>query len=261
MSLLIHLSDLHFGPSYVPHLGELVLKEIETLNPDVVVVSGDLTFRARDKEFLAARSFLDRIPKPYLTIPGNHDQTLFNPLTRLVAPVKQYENGIRHSQDMSLEANSYFIVGLNDNRPILPGGFWSGAQRDYIQREFARAPFGTARAIATHHQMMWEGKYKPAGFWYPARAFEMLARCGVELVLNGHTHIPGAEQTREGIVVSRASTATCTRTRQGEGNSYNLIAFDQEKISITIRRYDERADKYIAAQAFVFPRRVKRGES
>jgi len=235
----------------------LVLEEIKTIDPDVVVISGDLTFRARDKEFAAARSFLDRIPKPFLTIPGNHDQTIFNPLTRLIAPVRRYEKQICHSQDMSLEAKGFFIVGVNDNRPILPGGFWSGAQRKYIQREFARSTPGSVRVIATHHQMMWEGKYKPAGFWYPSRAFEMLAKCGVELVLNGHTHIPNAVQTREGIVVSRASTATCTRTRHGEGNSYNLITFDKEKISVTMRRYDERADEFIAAQVFSFPRRAR----
>lgn len=257
MSTLIHLSDLHFGPCYVPHLGELVLKEIETLNPDVVVISGDLTYRARTKEFAAARSFLDRIPKPFLTIPGNHDQTILNPLTRLIVPVRQYEKQIRHSQDMSLEANGFFIVGVNDNRPIFPGGFWSGPQRNYIRREFARSTPKSARVLATHHQMMWEGRYKPAGFWYPSRAFEMLNKCGVELVLNGHTHIPSAEQTREGIVVSRASTATCTRTRQGEGNSYNLIVFDKEKISVTIRRYDDRADTFSGAQTFTFDRPLR----
>lgn len=261
MSTLLHLSDLHFGPCYVPHLGELILDEIKTLNPDVVVISGDLTYRARDKEFAAARSFLDRIPKPFLTIPGNHDQTIFNPLERLVAPLGRYQEHIRRPHDVSLEANGFFIVGVNDNRPILPGGFWSFSQRAFIQREFARAPRGVARIVATHHQLMWEGKYRPAGFWYPSRAFAMLDKCGVELVLNGHTHIPNAEQTREGIVVSRAGTATCTRTRRGEGNSYNLITFDKEKISVTIRRYDERADKFIAAQAFAFPRRAWRGDS
>ena len=256
MSTLLHLSDLHFGPCYVPHLGERVMNDIETLNPDVVVISGDLTYRARDKEFIAAREWLARITKPYLTIPGNHDQTIFNPLARLIAPVARYQKHINGSQDISLEANGFFIVGLNDNRPILPGGFWSRAQRGWLQRQLASAPHGAARVIATHHQLMWEGKYKPAGFWYPSRAFEMLAKCGVELVLNGHTHVPSAEQTPEGIVVSRASTATCTRTRRGEGNSYNLIAFDKNEISVTIRRYDERVDKFLAAKAFTFKRCV-----
>lgn len=257
MSTLIHLSDLHFGPCYVPHLGELVLQEIETLKPEAVVVSGDLTYRARVKEFAAARAYLDRIPCPFLTIPGNHDQTILNPLTRLVVPVRQYEEQIRHSQDLSLEVNGFFIVGVNDNRPILPGGFWSFSQRAFIQREFARSKPASARVLATHHQMMWEGRFKPAGFWYPSRAFEMLSKCGVELVLNGHTHIPGAQQTREGIVVSRASTATCTRTRRGEGNSYNMIVFDKGKISVTIKRYDERTDTFSAAQTQTFDRPLR----
>ncbi len=255
MSILIQLSDLHFGPSYIPKLGETILYDIKTINPDLVVVSGDLTLRARHNEFLQAKEYLDRILKPTLVIPGNHDQVIFNPIERLVSPLGRYRKQIYSRVDSSLESNGFFVVGLNDNRPILPGGFWSRAQREWIEREFARAPRGAARILASHHQFKWDG-WKPAGFWYPTRTLEFLARCGVELVLNGHTHIPNATQTNDGIVIARASTATCARTRHGEGNSYNLITFDQKEISVCIRRYDERAERFIAAQAFTFPRRA-----
>lgn len=257
MPILIHLSDLHFGPSYVPQLGEIILDDIKTIQPDVVVISGDLTLRARHREFQQAHEFLSRISKPTLAIPGNHDQTIFNPLERLVAPLARYRKHIDSRIDSSLDANGFFVVGLNDNRPILPGGFWSRTQREWIGREFARAPRGAVRVVATHHQLMWEGKWRPAGFWYPTRTLEFLARFGVELVLNGHTHVPNATQTREGVVVARASTATCTRTRHGHGNSYNLISLDEKEISIYIRRYDARAERFIAAQAFTFPRRKR----
>ncbi len=257
MSIIIHLSDLHFGPSYLPALGEAVLEDINTIIPDIVVVSGDLGLRARDSEFQRAREFLERVAKPTLAIPGNHDQVVFNIIERLVSPLARYR---RHSSiwgvDLSLESSIYFAVGLNDNRPILPGGFWSRAQREWIERECARAPRGVARVLATHHQLEWNG-WKPAGFWYPTLALEFLARCGVELVLNGHTHVPNAIQTSQGIVIARASTATCTRTQHGEGNSYNLITFDQKEISVCIRRYDTRAERFIAAQAFTFPRRPR----
>lgn len=257
MPTLLHLSDLHFGPSYVPHLGDLVLNAIPAINPDIVVVSGDLSYRARTAEFAAARSFLTQITKPLLTIPGNHDQTIFNPLTRLVAPVRNYEIHTGYTQDMSLESDGFFVVGLNDNRPILPGGFWSRSQREYIQREFARPRSPVVRVLVTHHQLMWEGKPKPAGFWYPSRALERLRKCGVELVLNGHTHVPNAEQTREGIVVSRASTATSARTREGEGNSFNLITVDDKQIIVYIHRHDQGADKFVACESFAFARPLR----
>ncbi len=257
MPTLIHLSDLHFGPAYVPHLGEIILKEIQTLNPDAVVISGDFTLRARHTEFLAAREFLNQITEPMLAIPGNHDQPVFALLERLAQPFSRYQKFINADTDAALETDGLFVVGLNDNRPILPGGFWSREQRAWLARQLANAPRRAAKIVATHHQLMWEGQWRPAGFWYPSRAFEFLARCGVELVLNGHTHIPGAAQTREGIVVARAGTATCSRTRRGEGNSYNLITLDEKQISVFVRRYDEAADKFVAAQASAFPRHAK----
>jgi 3',5'-cyclic AMP phosphodiesterase CpdA len=255
MTTLIHLSDLHFGHAFVPHLGELILQEIANIQPEIVVISGDFTMRARHSEYAQARAFLDRIPIPVLTIPGNHDQPLFAPIERLTRPMARYAKYIHNGVDMTRATETWFVAGVNDNRPILPGGFWSRDQRAWIERECANAPRGATRVIATHHQLDWAGKWRPAGMWYPARARELLARCGVELVLNGHTHIPGAIQTREGIVIARAGTATSNRTRHGQSNSYNLITRDEKQISVFIRRYDERARAFVAERAFTFERK------
>jgi 3',5'-cyclic AMP phosphodiesterase CpdA len=255
MPTLIHLSDLHFGPAYVSHLGEIILEEIAALHPDVVVISGDFTLRARHKEYQAAREFLNRIHQPTLAIPGNHDQPLFAPIERLTRPLARYEKYIHPDADLLLTAGGLFILGLNDNRPILPGGFWSREQRAWLTQQLANSPRGAAKIVVTHHQLLWEG-WRPAGFWYPSRMLESLARSGVELVLNGHTHVPHAVRTREGIVVARAGTATSSRTRHGAGNSYNLVTLDEEQISVFVRRYDAQADTFIATQAFAFPRPI-----
>jgi len=318
MTTLIHLSDLHFGPVLVPHLCEIVLKDIATLNPDAVVISGDFTLRARHREYEAAREFLHRINKPTLTIPGNHDQPLFNPIERLTRPCARYcqyvhslsannansanlslrgavlserseskdatkqpptrelEIPFAYAQgkasqtplamtiredsrdsrmtDSTLAAGDLFIVGLNDNRPILPGGFWSRAQRAWLEQQLASAPRGAVKVVVTHHQLLWEGKWRPAGFWYPSRALELLARHGVALVLNGHTHTSSIAQTREGIVVARAGTATSSRMRHGSGNSYNLITIDEKQISVFVRCYDAQADAFVAGRAVAFRR-------
>lgn len=257
MTTLIHLSDLHFGSSHASHLDEIVLKEIATLNPDAVIISGDFTLRAHHHEYAEARAFLNRISKPTLAIPGNHDQPIFNPLERLTRQFARYRQYIHADIDSTLEVPGLFIVGLNDNEPILPGGFWSREQRAWIEQRLRRAPRDAVKVVATHHQLVWEGKWRPAGFWYPTRALEFLARAGVEVVLNGHTHIPGATQTAQGIVVARAGTATSERTRHGCGNSYNLISIDGKQIAVFIRRYDAQADVFIAERAFTFPRHFK----
>lgn len=255
MTSIVHLSDLHFGSHFVQHLGEILVKEIETLKPDAVIVSGDFTLRAQPREYAAAREFLDKIPYPTLTIPGNHDQPLFAPVERLTAPYARYRKYICPTVDVSLSVNGLFALGLSDCRRILPGGFWSREQRLWIQRELAAAPRGAVKIIASHHQFLWEGKWRPAGFWYPTQALEWLAGQDVEIILNGHTHVPVAEQVASGIVVSRAGTATSSRIRLGWGNTYNVVTVDPQHISVSVRQYDASADAFLEAKAYPFPRR------
>jgi 3',5'-cyclic AMP phosphodiesterase CpdA len=257
MPTLIHLSDLHFGPGFSSHLGDLILKEIETLNPDAVVVSGDFTMRARPREYQAAREYLDQIARPTLTIPGNHDQPLSASFERLFTPFARYQKYIRAETDSTLAAGGLFIVGLNDNRRILPGGFWSSQQRAWLTAQLDGAPRGAVKIVATHHHWMWEGKTRPAGFWYPSRALRVLAARGVELVLNGHTHVPAAAQSPEGIVIARAGTATSGRLRHENANAYNLITIDESQISVFVRQYSAQNDAFIAARATAFPRRAR----
>ena len=258
VSTLIHLSDLHFGPHHHAHLDEVLLKEITRLDPDAIVLSGDFTMRARYREFEPARDFLAHISKPMLLIPGNHDQPILTPLDwleRLTRPYARYQKYIHNDVDSVLDADGFFILGLNDNRPILPGGFWSRSQRAWIEAQLARAPRGAVKVIATHHQFDWGGKWRPAGFWFPARASEFLAARGVALVLNGHTHVPGVAQTH-GIVIARAGTATSGRTRRSNGNAYNLITIDEKQIAVFVRQYDAQADAFVSTRAFTFPRKA-----
>jgi 3',5'-cyclic AMP phosphodiesterase CpdA len=257
MTTFIQLSDLHFGPRFIPHLGLVILKEISDLNPDAVVISGDFTLRARNSEYEAAREFVRQIKPPVLTIPGNHDQPLFAPFERLTTPYKRYQNYICETLDATLAVPGLYFVGLSDCRPILPGGFWSRAQRIWIQKQLAAADPDAIKVIVSHHQFLWGGKWRPAGFWYPARALEWLARQGVELVLNGHTHVPTAERTPQGVIVARAGTATSDRTRHGWGNSYNVIQVQPNSVTVCVRHYDEQPDKYLEHKTFTFPRRVQ----
>jgi 3',5'-cyclic AMP phosphodiesterase CpdA len=254
MPTLVHLSDVHFGPHHHAHLDEALLRDLATLNPDAVIVSGDLTMRARHREFEQARAFLARIPKPMLIIPGNHDQPILTPrdwVERLTRQYARYQQYISPTIDTVLETNGLFIVGLNDNHPILPGGFWTRAQRAWLDAQFARAPRDAVKIIATHHQLVWNG-WRPAGFWRAEETLAWLAARGVALVLNGHTHIADAIQTSHGIVVARAGTAASGRTRHGNGNTYNLIALDAHTINIHVRRYDASAKAFVVAHVFTF---------
>jgi len=86
MRTIAHIADLHFGTED-PHVAEVLLSELYDLKPSLIVISGDLTQRARKKEFIAAREYLNRMPKPYLVVPGNHDIPLFDIIRRFFAPL------------------------------------------------------------------------------------------------------------------------------------------------------------------------------
>ncbi len=262
MPTLIQLSDLHFGPQHNSHLDEIILKDIAALNPDAVIVSGDFTMRARYHEFEQARDFLGKLNRPTLTIPGNHDQPILpmaDSIERFMHQYARYQKYIHTDIDSALEVPGWFVIGVNDNHPIMPGGFWSGKQRKWMQDRLSNVPRDAVKVVVTHHQLSWGGKWRPAGFWYPNRALDFLVRYRVELILNGHTHVPTAEQTKQGIVIARAGTATSGRLRHGNANSYNLISVDANQISIFVRRYDERTDAFVSSRAFTFPRRAKLG--
>jgi hypothetical protein len=79
------LSDLHFGREDA-RVVEAVLEDVAAGRPDLIVVSGDLTQRARRRQFEAARAFLDRLPAPVLVVPGNHDVPLFDLARRFLRP-------------------------------------------------------------------------------------------------------------------------------------------------------------------------------
>ena len=257
MHTLIQLSDLHFGPHHNSQLDEIILRDIAALAPDAVIVSGDFTMRARESEFEQARDFLAKIDKPWLAIPGNHDQPILpiaDAIERFTNRFARYGKHIHHSVDSVLQIDGLFVAGLNDNRPILPGGFWSREQRAWLTEQLSRAPRESAKIVVTHHPLIWQG-LKPAGFWNAEDALDFLARGGVDLVLNGHTHVADAEQSTQGIVVARAGTASSGRFRQGNVNAYNLISIDEKQIVVSVRTYDERTGAFVSARAFSFQRR------
>jgi 3',5'-cyclic AMP phosphodiesterase CpdA len=93
LRVVVHLSDLHFGRTDSATLPALA-NAISAIKPDVVVVSGDLTQRARTREFEEARRFLDTLPQPQSVVPGNHDVPLYNVVLRWLVPLDKFRRYI-----------------------------------------------------------------------------------------------------------------------------------------------------------------------
>lgn len=261
MTLLFHLSDLHFGPKFNAHLAELILRDIRDAKPDLTILSGDFTMRARVSEYEHAQAYLEQLPKPIFTIPGNHDQPLHAAgiAERLVSPWKQYEKYIHEAVDTVLTMPAIFVVGVNSNHRIFPGGIWSSTQRAFIEQAFRSAPPDACRIFVTHHHLEWNGKLRPFGTWFPTTQLNWLARLGVELILNGHTHIPLTTRTTQGIVIAQAGTSMSTRVRHGHGNAYNRILIQPDALTVQVMSYDASADRFQKQSERTFPRQTSAG--
>jgi 3',5'-cyclic AMP phosphodiesterase CpdA len=257
---LVHLSDIHYGPPFQAALEPILLDAIRQAAPDLVVLSGDLTQRARTHQFRQAQAFLDRLPRPTLVIPGNHDVPLYNPFDRLFRSLERYKALIRPEVDMTVRVGGLLAVGLNSAYGWTNDrGRLTEAQLRRAEQAFLPYPAGPGphfKVLVTHHHFV-----RPPGVHQgplPEPLLSRFAAWGVELVLTGHTHLAHVEQRPEGLVLLQAGTATASRWKKLKTrvNSFNLIAVDPGHIRVNILEYDAARGTYAPAAEHLFDRRA-----
>ncbi len=254
MRTIAHVSDLHFG-RVDEDVAAGLLEELRRRSPDLVVVSGDLTQRARRREFRAAREYLDRIPVPRVVVPGNHDVPLFDIARRFLAPLDRYRRYIDPEPNGSWEDDRLLVVGINTARSLT----WkNGRVSEEQMRDIARAfrPGDERFKIAvTHHPFIPPPTGRPSALVGRARrVVPVLRGCGVDLLLAGHLHVGYTGNiahhyldSAHSILVAHAGTAISRRVRS-EPNSYNWITVDPPHLAIEARRW--RGSQFVAgAQA------------
>jgi len=152
---LVHLSDLHFGRTD-PTVIDPLIAAVHAQRPDCVVVSGDLTQRARPEEFRQARAFLLRLPSPQVVVPGNHDVPLYRVLERALEPFGNYRRGIDDDLEPAFIDDEIAVIGINTARAMsFKGGRINRAQIDSIRARIAALPkqmtTAMTKIVVTHH--------------------------------------------------------------------------------------------------------------
>jgi len=237
MRRIAHLADLHFGAEDRDSL-EPLRATLDALAPDVVVIAGDLTQRARTDQFQAARAFLDRLAtRPLISVPGNHDIALWNLLRRFGAPRRRFDRYITPESHPHYLDDEIAVVGLNTARSFtLANGCINLRQIQALRACFAQAGPGARRIVVAHHPFV-----VPEDVPVSARvgradlALPLFADLGVDLLLTGHRHLSWigriASASGRASLVVHAGTATSWRAR-GEPNSFNEVIVQPDAIDV-----------------------------
>jgi 3',5'-cyclic AMP phosphodiesterase CpdA len=245
---ILHISDLHFGPFYVPRVGDALLVAAAELSPDVIVASGDFSQRAKPAEFQQARAFLDALPDvPKIVVPGNHDVPLYRVFERIFKPYMYYQQYISQELESCYTRHDARIVALNTTAPLraIVNGRIEPHDIEFCKASFNDAPAGVARIVVAHHHFAPAPDYEGGDVMPHAKeAMEAFAQMGVDMVLGGHLHrayignsldvYPGIDRD-QGVIIIQSGTTTSRRgrAREREKNSFNLIRITDDRVRVT----------------------------
>jgi 3',5'-cyclic AMP phosphodiesterase CpdA len=233
---IAHLSDVHFGAND-PKIVSATEAWLQQQQPDLVIVSGDFTQRAREAQFREASAWLNRLRAAghrILAVPGNHDIPLYDVVRRFAAPLARYKRYISNDLCPWFENDEVAVLGINTARSLTTKhGRINREQMALIEERFGRVSPEKTRILVTHHPLfampIGEGTELTEAVGRHDDAVRAVCRAGVHIALAGHFHRTYAEAARKmveragGALVIQAGTATSVRLRNDELQSFNWI--------------------------------------
>ena len=232
---LVLLTDLHFGRAS-PDLIQPLIDSVAAANPDLVVIAGDFVQRARASQFRDARAFVDRLPHPWIAVPGNHDIPLFNILARAFAPRAAFRRWIAPETEPMVESPQTVIIGLDTtHRWSHQRGLIRPAQVDRVAAAIRDHGKDRTVIVMAHHPFHQAPEVEKKVMKHAARALETWSDCGPHVILSGHLHTWTvepflAQKNRSMTLQVHCGTGLSTRLR-GEPNEFAILDVDGDRFS------------------------------
>lgn len=236
MARIAHLSDIHFGAND-PNIVAATIDWLKEKRPDLVIISGDLTQRAREKQFQDAANYLGALRQnglPLLVVPGNHDVPLYDVFRRFASPLGRYKRYIAHDLCPWVETDEVAVLGINTARSLtIKDGRINEQQMQLIRQRFHNVTPDKTRILVTHHPLfalpIGRGNELSEAAGRHQDALQAINDAGIHISLAGHFHRTYAEAARKMVaeagptLVIQAGTATSTRLRNQEPQSFNWL--------------------------------------
>ncbi|MES2924421.1 MAG: metallophosphoesterase [Verrucomicrobiota bacterium] len=242
---LLHYSDPHFG-AYDPRIARAAVEFAVELQPDLTVVSGDFSMRGRRFEFELARSWLRELPKPLVTLPGNHDVPGLNHLlARFFSPFGRYREYISEIEEPTVQLGDVgALATANSSTPFglhldWSRGFLGPFQIHALSTFFQALPEGRLRVFGMHHPVVGSGVKERALVSPMSMVTNFFETSQIDLLLAGHFHqskiclFPQSPDSVRRIVVSQAPSI-CSRRLKGEPNGFHLANLSPNRIEIEL---------------------------
>lgn len=249
MNVLVQVSDTHFGTER-PEVAAALVGFVKGQRPDVVVLSGDVTQRARASQFRAAKEFCRSLDTHVLVIPGNHDIPLFNPLARLLWPYANYREAFGNELEPEFSSPGLLVICVNTTRPYRhKNGEISEPQLERVASRLRAASVDQLRVVVTHQPVhVVTIKDKANLLIGHERAVQVCADAGADVLMGGHIHLPYVRSlegrvpgTSRRLWAVQAGTAVSRRVRGGVSNSVNVLRHTAGS-SCHVERFDYGAD-------------------
>ncbi len=246
MSTLLQISDAHFGTEQEPVVTALAALSGH-LQPQLVVLSGDITQRARRSQFEAARRFVEDLQRPVIAIPGNHDIPLYNIAARMFSPYGNYSAAFGDELEPQFESEAFLIICANTTRPRRhKDGEISEQQVIRISERMRRASREQVRVVVTHQPVHVIRPEDEANLLHGHElAVRAWAEAGADIIMGGHIHLPYVRALNDRFTdlprklwAVQAGTAVSWRIRGRVPNSVNVLKHSRGDLVCSVERWD-----------------------
>ena len=265
MRTIFHISDVHFGPPHLPRVSRGVVEFVERHQPSVVVLSGDLTQRAKPEQFQQAREFVDAISVPVIVVPGNHDVPLYRVFERALDPFGTYRRHFSEELEPVYRDDEILIVGINTafNWTFKDGRIKLSRLLE-VEKLLRATPESVLKVIVAHHHLIPPPNFGTQRVLTNAyEAIDLFSSSGVDLILSGHLHqayIGNSEEFypkgRPPVVILHSGTTTSNRGRAGERerNTCNWIRVDGRSMVVSHYRWHHELERFAEHSRHWYPR-------